>query len=256
MCAERPSGWSRSRLDEVRGGRYPAQAPIPAPADNSAAHRAPCSGRTALCNICRLDIAPQSARELFARHDASPASVWQVSHVSDVLVYRGSVSEPLVADRWCLGLRLNEVAAAVDLDPPTGRFDMRPGSQSGDVWDSFLNLTSCEASAPRIISRTSPGGGSTVAGEIDVAVHTRRFLPSYRHPARYSCLCQMFVECRESAPSTAHSQTTATAMTLPEAFRAAGPAGVRKYTVEEAPRVPYSVGMTSCSLHAARRLQL
>lgn len=99
-------------------------------------------GRVALCDICRLDLAPQPARELFARRDASPASDWQVSHVSDILVYRGSVSVLLVADRGCLGLRLTEVAAAVDLDPPTGRFDMRPGSQSGDVWDSFLNLKS------------------------------------------------------------------------------------------------------------------
>lgn len=98
--------------------------------------------RATLRNICRLDLAPQSTRELFARRDASPAPDWQDSHVSDVLVYRGSASVLLVADRWCLGLRLNEVAAAVDLDPPTGRFDMRPGSQSGDVWDSFLNLTS------------------------------------------------------------------------------------------------------------------
>lgn len=54
-------------------------------------------------NICRPDLVSQTARELFARRDASPASDWQDSHVSDVLVYRGSVSVLLVADRWCLG---------------------------------------------------------------------------------------------------------------------------------------------------------
>lgn len=59
---------------------------------------------------------------------SSPAPDRQDSHVSDILVYRGSVSVLLVADRWCLGLRLNEVAAAVDLATPTGRFDMTPGS--------------------------------------------------------------------------------------------------------------------------------